>query len=185
MGISLSRLLLACLAFRWLLGCWHRSLCELSLACSEGYLVDAVVLWGCGLVGAQGVLTANYMHAFHRRVSNVAEMHASPEISLATRKNAHEVNYGLFVFRGACTTTLTKLACLPSPAAPDLRTLHVTQVHSPSRRAALPWPSPQDANGVCQKLARRVEARVRNCGVRTYVTATRRKKAWDDYSACC
>eukprot|EP00903_Cladosiphon_okamuranus_P013428 g12508.t1 len=33
-------------------------------------------------------------------------------------------------------------------------------IHSPSGRAALPWPSPQDANGVCQKLARRVEARI-------------------------
>lgn len=35
------------------------------------------------------------------------------------------------------------------------------QTDSPSDQAALPWPSPQDADGVCQKLAKRVEARVR------------------------
>ncbi|CAN0040051.1 unnamed protein product [Pylaiella littoralis] len=33
-------------------------------------------------------------------------------------------------------------------------------VQSPHDQAALPWPSPQDADGVCQKLAKRVEARI-------------------------
>lgn len=54
-----------------------------------------------------------------------------------------------------------------------LRANWYTQVDSTSgQAAALPWPSPQDANGVYQKLAKRVEARVRKKS--TYITSSLR-----------